>query len=55
VLYTLDREAYRFTIAQSSNNRSAEVKAALAKAPLLSNLTDEQLEKVNTPIALQSL
>ncbi len=46
VLYSLDRETYKLIVAQSSSNRSAEVKKALSRVPLLADLTEEQLDKL---------
>jgi CRP-like cAMP-binding protein len=46
VVFSLDRESYRFIIAQSTSNREKEIKQALRHVPLLAELTDEQLEKL---------
>ena len=46
VLFSLDRETYKHIVAQSSSNRSLEIKTALARVPLLKDLTEEQLDKV---------
>jgi CRP-like cAMP-binding protein/tRNA A-37 threonylcarbamoyl transferase component Bud32 len=51
-LFSLDRDAYRFTIGMSSSSRTSEITAALHKVPLLSNLTDEQLMKVSDTVEL---
>jgi cGMP-dependent protein kinase len=45
-LFSLDRETYRFIVAQSSSNRNLEIKKALARVPILGDLTDDQLDKV---------
>lgn len=45
-LYSLDRETYRFIIAQSSTSRTEEIKKSLARVPLLSELTEVQLDKI---------
>jgi hypothetical protein len=46
VLYALDRATFRFTLAKSSSNRSAEIIVALKNVPILKDLTDEQFMKV---------
>lgn len=45
-LFSLDRETYRFIVAQSSSNRNLEIKSALGRVPILVDLTEDQLEKV---------
>lgn len=46
VLFSLDRETFRYTLASSSSNNMKEIKNALSKVPLLSGLTDEQFSKL---------
>lgn len=45
-LFSLDRETYKYVVAQSSSNRALEIKKALARVPLLADLTEDQLEKL---------
>ena len=52
VVFSLDRATYRSLIAQSSFNRTAEIKKALNSCPLLSELTDDQLEKISEAVEL---
>lgn len=52
VLYTLDRDTFRFTLAQSSASRIVEIKQALSRVPLLNGLTDEQFEKLTDTVEL---
>jgi CRP-like cAMP-binding protein len=51
-VFSLDRETYRFTLAQSANERNTEIKKALAAVTLLADLTDEQLEKVSDAVEI---
>ena len=51
-LFSLDRETYKFIVAQSSSNRSLEIKKALARVPLLSELTEDQLEKLSDTVEI---
>ena len=51
-VFSLDRETYRFIIAQSSNSRDVEIKRALAKVPLLQDLTEEQLDKLTDTVEI---
>jgi len=51
-LYSLDRDTFRFTLAQSSATKMREVKQALAKVPILSGLTDDQLEKLTDTVEI---
>jgi len=46
VLFSLDRETYRYIIAQSSAVRDLEIKKALSKVPILIDLTEEQLDRL---------
>lgn len=50
VVYSLDRESYRFILAQSTSNREKEIKKALKMVPLLSELTEEQLDKLSDSV-----
>lgn len=52
VLYTLDRDTFRFTLAQSSASRVLEIKQALARVPLLQGLTDDQFERLTDTVEL---
>ena len=52
ILYTLDRETFRFTLAQSSASRVIEIKQSLSRVPLLNGLTDEQFEKLADTVEL---
>lgn len=52
VVFSLDRETYKFIVAQSSSNRTLEIKKALATVPLLSELTEEQLEKLSDTVEI---
>ena len=54
VVYSLDRDTYRFLIAQSSADRTLEIKKALNSCPLLAELTEDQLEKVSEAVELFS-
>lgn len=45
-LYSLDRETFRYTLAQSAATKSIEIKQALGKVPLLNGLTEEQFDKL---------
>lgn len=51
-VFSLDRDAYRFTIGLSSSCRTSEIKTALHKVALLENLTDEQLDKVSDAVEI---
>jgi CRP-like cAMP-binding protein/tRNA A-37 threonylcarbamoyl transferase component Bud32 len=51
-LFSLDRETYKFVVAQSSSNRSLEVKKALSRVPLLADLTEEQLDKLSDTVEI---
>lgn len=51
-LYSLDRETFRYTLAQSSASRMNEVKQALARVPILAGLTDDQLERLTDTVEL---
>jgi CRP-like cAMP-binding protein len=51
-LFSLDRKTYKFIVAQSSSNYSLEIKKALAKVPLLADLTEEQLEKLSDTVEI---
>ena len=46
ILFSLDRETYRYIIAQSSAVRDLEIKQALSKVPILTDLTEEQLDRL---------
>lgn len=52
ILYSLDRETYRFIVAQSSNNRTQEIKKALGNVDLLKDLTEDQLNKIADAVEL---
>lgn len=52
VVFSLDRESYRFMIAQSASDKTKEIKMALNACPLLSELTDDQLEKISEAVEL---
>ena len=52
VVFSLDRETYRFILAQSTSNREKEIKKALKLVPLLADLTEEQLEKLSDSIEI---
>ena len=52
VLYALDRDTFRYILANSSASRSGMIFAALSKVPLLSSLTAEQLHKVSEAVEL---
>mmetsp|Transcript_28208 Transcript_28208/g.28494 ORF Transcript_28208/g.28494 Transcript_28208/m.28494 type:complete len:812 (+) Transcript_28208:132-2567(+) len=46
VLYTLDRDTFRFILAQSSAARIQMITKALSKVPLLSGLRPEEFQKI---------
>eukprot|EP01041_Mallomonas_annulata_P008566 gene8566-17674_t len=46
VLFTLDRDTFRFILASSSASRMAMITKALEKVPLLQGLTSEQFQKI---------
>lgn len=50
VVFSLDRETYRFIIAQSSSNREKEIKKALRMVPLLADLTEDQIDKLSDSV-----
>lgn len=50
VVFSLDRESYRFILAQSTSNREKEIKKALKMVPLLAELTEEQLDKLSDSV-----
>lgn len=52
VLYSLDRETYRFIIAQSSSSRTDEIVKALKRVPLLDGLTEAQIEKISDTVEI---
>jgi len=52
VVFSLDRESYRFIIAQSSSNRDKEVKKALRMVPILADLTEEQIDKISDSVEI---
>ena len=51
-LFALDRDTYRFTIANSYEKKNHEIAEALQKVPLLKNLTDSQMEKLIETVEL---
>ena len=51
-LFSLDRETYKFIVAQSSSSRTIEIKKALASVPLLSDLTDDQLDRLSDTVEI---
>ena len=46
VLYSLDRNTFKCTVASSINSRMNEIETALHKVPLLADLSDVQIEKL---------
>lgn len=52
ILFSLDRETYRTIIAQSENCRSTEIQKALYNVPLLSQLTEDQIEKITDSVEI---
>lgn len=50
VVFTLDREAFRNTIAQTSSNKTEDIRAALKNVELLADLTDDQLYKISDSV-----
>jgi CRP-like cAMP-binding protein len=51
-LFSLDRETYKLIVAQSSSERSLEIKKALVRVPLLQDLTEDQLEKLTDTVEI---
>ena len=51
-LFVLDRDTYRYTIANSYEKRSQDIMDALLKVPLLKNLTPAQMEKLVEAVEL---
>ncbi len=51
-IFSLDRETYKFIVAQSSTNRTIEIKKALASVPLLADLTEDQLERLSDTVEI---
>eukprot|EP01038_Epipyxis_sp_PR26KG_P006283 gene6283-8651_t len=49
-LYSLDRETYKAIVARSAFSRSIEVKKALARVPILADLTEDQLDKIGDAV-----
>jgi cAMP-dependent protein kinase regulator len=47
VVYALDRDTFRNTLANSANTKSNSITQALKRVPLLSSLTDDQLAKIS--------
>jgi CRP-like cAMP-binding protein len=47
VVYSLDRDTFRNTLANSANTKSNSIAKALKSVPLLSSLTDDQLAKIS--------
>lgn len=47
VVYALDRDTFRNTLANSANTKSNSIAKALKSVPLLSSLTDDQLAKIS--------
>jgi cAMP-dependent protein kinase regulator len=45
-LFSLDRNTFKFTLANNLERKNSEIEDSLAKVPLLQNLTHEQLEKL---------
>jgi cAMP-dependent protein kinase regulator len=45
-VFSLDRETYRFVLAQSSTEKAVEIKKVLRNVPLLEGLTEEQRDKI---------
>jgi len=52
LLYTLDRQTFRYTLANSSSNRSNMISKALKQVPLLSSLTPDQISKISDCVEL---
>lgn len=46
LVFSLEREAYRYIVAQSSSGKNMEIQQALSKVPLLSSLTEGQMDKL---------
>ncbi len=46
VVYSLDRNTFRYTVASSVNSRMAEIQSALQQVPLLSDLNYQQVERL---------
>ncbi len=45
-LFALDRDTFRYVIATSQDSKANDVRSALTKVPLLSSLTEKQLQKI---------
>ncbi len=45
-LFSLDRNTFRFTLANNLERKTTEIEDALIKVPLLQNLTPEQVSKL---------
>eukprot|EP01041_Mallomonas_annulata_P005441 gene5441-10920_t len=50
VLYSLDRDTFRFILASCSASRMAMITKALEKVPLLKGLTSEQFQKISDSV-----
>jgi cAMP-dependent protein kinase regulator len=51
-LFALDRNTYRFTIANSYERKNHDISEAVQKVPLLKNLTPAQMEKLIETVEL---
>ncbi len=49
-LFSLDRNSFKFTLANNLEQKNSEVEDALLKVPLLQNLTHEQLDKLTDTV-----
>ena len=52
LVYSLDRETFRYTLANSSAQRNTIISRALTKVPLLSGLTAAQIGKISDSVEL---
>ena len=51
-LFSLDRDTFRYTLAQSASARSSHIQSALSRVSLLSGLTQYQLSKISEAVEI---
>jgi cGMP-dependent protein kinase len=51
-LFALDRNSFRYTLARTSNDKSAHIQAALSKVSLLSGLTKLQIARISEAVEI---
>jgi CRP-like cAMP-binding protein len=52
LLFYLDRETFRYTLANTSAAKATMITNALSKVPLLANLTSDQISRISEAVEL---